>query len=71
MTSSETLFVLSAEDANVIAQERYGRDLTAEELYDVRKMLEWGLGCWYEVMVEAVEIAIKEHRPGDRSRKRR
>jgi hypothetical protein len=63
MNASETtLFVLSAEDANVIAQKRYGRDLTEDELYDVRKMLEWGLECWYEVMVEAVDLAVKEPR---------
>lgn len=54
------LFILTDEDAQTMAQTQIGRALTEDELYSVRKGLEWGLECWAEVMETAIEEATRD-----------
>ena len=56
------LFVLTEEDAQLMAQHHLGRNLTDEELDRVERGLEWGLTCWSEVMEVAIEEATREER---------
>ena len=49
------LFQLSDEDAQFLAKEKIGRELTDCELELVQKCLEFGLECWEEVMITAIE----------------
>ena len=50
-----TLFKITSIDAQHIAQKKLGRKLTIDELYDVKKSLEYGLEYWYEAMEAAVD----------------
>jgi hypothetical protein len=55
------LYVLTEDDAQGVAQAKFGRELTEHELLRVKKGVEWGLGdCWTDVMEAAVEGAIGE-----------
>ena len=59
MNCGETLWRLTEEDANMVAEVKYGRQLTDDELYDVSKGIEWGMeGCWTEILEAAIEEAI-------------
>ena len=49
------MFLLCVEDAQIIARERFGRDLDEEELEFVKKGVEWGLDCWEEVLGYAMD----------------
>ena len=55
------LFILTDADAQIMAKERIGRELTEDELYSVRKGLEWGLECWNEVMSVAIDEAVRNN----------
>jgi len=54
------LFTLTAEDAQIMAHDLIGRDLTAEEIRRVTKMVESGLDEWHGVMEIAIREAVKE-----------
>ena len=51
---NKCLFVLIYEDAQFTAKDIIGRELTEEELSNIRKGIEWGLECWPDVMRTAV-----------------
>jgi hypothetical protein len=51
------LYVLVEDDAQDVAQREFGRELTEDELYQVRKCLEWGLG---ETATDIMEVAVGE-----------
>ncbi|MCD6456678.1 MAG: hypothetical protein J7K81_07835 [Methanophagales archaeon] len=54
------LFLLTDEDAQILAKERIGRELSYDELERVKKGLEFGLECWEEVMITAIEEVADE-----------
>lgn len=61
--SAETLYILTEEDAQNVAQKEFDTTLTEEEMYMVKKGIESGLGfCWYDIMKTAVEEAIGERK---------
>ena len=53
------LFCLVEADAQEVAKEQIGRELTEEELYQVQKGLEFGFEFWEEVMRTAIEETVK------------
>ena len=60
-TNSKTIFVLTREDVIGCAREIGIPEemITDDVLYQVKKGVEWGLGCWDEVMKEAINMALK------------
>jgi hypothetical protein len=61
MADKDTIFVLTREDVIECAREMGipEETITDDILYQVRKVVEFGLECWSEVMKEAINMAIK------------
>lgn len=53
------LWCLLEDDAQEIAKEEIGRELTEEELREVQNGLEFGFEFWEEVMRTSIEEATK------------
>jgi hypothetical protein len=51
----EHVFLLSVEDVQYVAREKIGRELSEDELEDVKKGVEWGLDCWEDVVGYAID----------------
>jgi len=51
----KNIFVISTEDVQHVAKKKLNRELTAEELDRVKKGVEWGLDCWEEVVIFAID----------------
>jgi len=51
----EDIFVISVEDVQYVAKEKIGRELTIEELERVKKGVEFGLECWEDVIIYAID----------------
>lgn len=49
------LFTICVEDVQSIAKGHFGRRLTEDELERVQKGIEFGLECWEEVVICAIE----------------
>ena len=49
------IFVISDEDVQYLAKRKIGRELTIEELEQVKKGVEFGLECWEDVVITAIE----------------
>jgi len=60
-TESDTVFILTREDVIACAREMGIPEeaITGDILAQVRKGVEWGLGCWSEVVKEAINLALK------------
>jgi hypothetical protein len=56
----EPLFILTEEDAQIMAEDVIGRELTSEEMRGVKKGVESGLDDWSIVMSAAVRYAAGE-----------
>lgn len=54
MSDESPIFVLTVEDVQIMANDMIGRDLTPEEMHDVRKGVESGLSDWSEIMALAI-----------------
>ena len=50
-----SIFRIGVEDVQYIALERVGRKLSIDELYQVRKGVEFGLECWEDVVFAAID----------------
>lgn len=53
------IFGIAVEDVQRIAIDKLGRELTIEELDDVKKGVEYGLVIWDEVVRYAINEAVK------------
>ena len=60
MKPTDPLFTLTVEDAQIMAGDLIGRDLTGEEIRRATKMVESGLDEWHEIMRIAIMEAVKE-----------
>lgn len=54
------LYQIIEEDAQLLAQKRIGRKLTDDELYQVKKGIEWGMECWTIVVNTAIDLAVQK-----------
>lgn len=54
----DILFVLTKEDALIMASETIGRKLSSMEMQYIKKGLEYGLEDWAEVMNIAIRKAV-------------
>jgi len=50
----EPIFILTEEDAQIVAQDMIGRELTESELHDVSNGVQGGLDDWGEIMRIAI-----------------
>jgi len=51
----EDIFVIKVSEIQHLALEKYGRMLDEVEIREVQKRLQWGLECWEEVAIYAIE----------------
>ncbi|OQX85176.1 MAG: hypothetical protein B6D55_07815 [Candidatus Omnitrophica bacterium 4484_70.2] len=58
----KNVFTINREDVQRIAMKKLGRKLTTEEIERVKKGVEFGLECWEEVVVYAIEEVMKENK---------
>lgn len=49
------IFVISVEDVQYVAKKKIGRELTIEELQRIKKGVEFGLECWEDVIIYAID----------------
>jgi hypothetical protein len=49
------IFVICVEDVQYLAKKKIGRELTIEELEQVKKGVEFGLECWEDVVLYAID----------------
>jgi len=54
----DALYIISVEDVQEIARRKIGRELTSDELYRVKKGIEWGMVGWVTVVETAIEDAV-------------
>jgi len=61
MGDPETIFILTRDDVVACAREMNIPEeaITDDVLTRVKKGVEWGLGCWSEVVKEAINMALK------------
>lgn len=52
------IFTIPVEDVQYIAQKKIGRKLAKDELWQVKKGVEFGLECWEEVVGYAIDELI-------------
>ena len=55
ISNKEIIFLLQTEDVQNEALSKLGRKLTEDELYKVKKGVEFGLDCWPEVVSYAID----------------
>ncbi|MBU2540750.1 MAG: hypothetical protein KJ593_02510 [Candidatus Omnitrophica bacterium] len=60
VSDKEVIFLLQLEDVQEEAMQKLNRSLTADELYEVKKGVEFGLEHWPEVVRHAIDN-LKEH----------
>ncbi len=59
----KNIFVISTKDIQYLAQKRIGRKLTIEEIEQVKKGVEFGLECWEDVVIDAIDEIVKRKNP--------
>jgi len=57
----EDIFVITVEEVQHLAKEKFGRYLDTEELKQVQKRAQFGLECWEEVVIYAIKDIISEN----------
>lgn len=53
------IFNVGIDDAQAIALQRIARELTFDELRQVKKCVEFGLECWEEVVETAIDEVVE------------
>jgi len=56
--SVEDIFVIKSSEVQLLAQKKFGRYLDETELREVQKRMQFGLECWEEVVLYAMEDVI-------------
>ena len=60
LESNELVYAINVWDVQELARERIGRELTYEEMYDVKKGIEGGFFDWYEIVNIAIDDATEQ-----------
>jgi len=56
--SNESIFSVSKEEVQYVAKKKFGKFLDEIELKEVQKRIEFGLECWEDVVIYAVEDVL-------------
>jgi len=64
------IFTIPVEDVQYIAQRKIGRKLARDELWQVKKGVEFGLECWEEVVGYAIDELIAIEARNEQSNKK-
>lgn len=59
----DILFVLTKDDAQVMAKELVGRELTDDEIDTVKQLMEWELEGWQYTLEDAIRRAVAVSNP--------
>ncbi len=61
MSDQNTIFILTRDDVILCARQMDipEQAITDDVLHQVKKGVEWGLECWAEVVMEAINMALK------------
>jgi len=57
--SAKDIFAIKLCEVQNLAKKRYGRYLNESEIKDVQKRIQFGLECWEEVVLYAIEDVMK------------
>ena len=57
--SYKDIFAIKLCEVQNLAKKRYGRYLNQSEIKDVQKRIQFGLECWEEVVLYAIEDVMK------------
>jgi hypothetical protein len=57
--SAKDIFAIKLCEVQKLAKKRYGRYLNQSEIKDVEKRIQFGLECWEEVVLYAIEDVMK------------
>ena len=49
------IFTIPVEDTQYLAIRKIGRELTVEELARVKAIVEFGLECWEDIIITAID----------------
>jgi hypothetical protein len=55
------IFVITVEEIQHLTNEKFGRYLNNEELKQVQKRIQFGLECWEEVTIYAINDIISKN----------
>ncbi len=59
--SDELVYSISVADVQYLAKERIGRELDFDEMYAVKKAVEWGYIDWDFIVKVAIDDMIKRN----------
>jgi len=61
LEEDEIVFAMTVADVQTIAEQRLGRLLNYDEMYSVRKGVEWGMDNWDDIIKIAIDsLPLKE-----------
>lgn len=60
LKSDELVYAINVWDVQEIAKERIGRELDFEEMYSVKKGIEWGMFDWFEIVKNSIINVVEE-----------
>ncbi|MDY0083342.1 MAG: hypothetical protein RBR74_09190 [Ignavibacteriaceae bacterium] len=55
LEEDEIIYVISVADVQFLAERVLDRQLDYDEMYSVKKGVEWGMDYWDEVVIEAIK----------------
>lgn len=55
LEEDEIIFAMTVADVQCIAEQRLGRLLNYDEMYSVRKGVEWGMDNWDDILKIAID----------------
>ncbi|MCL6466618.1 MAG: hypothetical protein K6T77_07740 [candidate division WOR-3 bacterium] len=62
----EDIFAIKLCEVQHLAKKRFGRYLDETEIKDVQKRIQFGLECWEEVVLYAIEDVMRKNSANDK-----
>ncbi|MGC9027485.1 MAG: hypothetical protein ACP5JP_08125 [bacterium] len=61
--TDENIFAIKVSEVQHMAKNMLGRHLEEDELREVQDRIQWGLECWEDVVLEAINDVIAKSKP--------